>query len=121
MSYYVRESQLSGINSRSSLLSCLLQALKQHLADALKMLNVIRHGYTSFHNSMLKESKKLPGLLVLELDSYDTAICLHLGVVRQALVQNQSVCIINVHARQWVAWLHVVSGVITWLHLWSGT
>ncbi len=69
----------------------IIQALKVHLAEALKMLNVIKNGYSTFHSAMLKESKKLPVPLVSELDSYDAAICLHLGVVRETVKQSRSV------------------------------
>ena len=68
-----------------------MQVLKQHHAEAMRMLNVIKNSYSTFHNAMLRESKKLPASLVSELDSYDAAICLHLGVTRQALKQSQSV------------------------------
>lgn len=59
------------------------EILKQHKVEALKMLEGIKSGYSTFLDTTIKESKKLPNLVEPDLDFYDINICQHLGVVRQ--------------------------------------
>lgn len=60
-----------------------LQILKQYLDEALKMLKNIKSTYSTFQNSMMKEARKLPSSLEADLEYYESAICQHLGVMKQ--------------------------------------
>lgn len=59
------------------------QALKQYKNEALKMLEVIKVGYSTFQDTIIHESKKLPSLLQPDLKFYNKALCQHLQVSKQ--------------------------------------
>ena len=54
------------------------------------MLEVIKSGYTSFKDGIIRESKKLPSMLQPDLNFYDSALCQHLQVARQDEVKPSS-------------------------------
>lgn len=70
----------------------LFQILKQYKIEALKMLDVIKGGYSTFEETIIRESKKLPSSLEPDLKFYDSSLCHHLQVARQEMKPSQSVC-----------------------------
>ena len=69
----------------------LLQSLKQYLDEALKMLETIKAGYTTFKEAVVEKAQYFPSSLKNDLEAYDSALCKHLRVERLILKQQRPV------------------------------